>query len=145
MNSAGKDYKLWAQVAEEWVAWARKPNHDTFWAYRASLAAFIGCGNGTALDVGCGEGGVSRELTACGFQVTAVDLVRRLVRAAIEAQSARHYTVASATELPFDNAQFDLVVAYNVLMDVDDVPAVNGGGKPGHMPAPEWADQGGVF
>jgi transposase len=23
--------------------------------------------------------------------------------------------------------------------------AVNGGGKPGHMPAPEWADQRGVF
>jgi transposase len=22
---------------------------------------------------------------------------------------------------------------------------VNGGGKPGHMPAPEWADQRGVF
>jgi ubiquinone/menaquinone biosynthesis C-methylase UbiE len=30
--------------------------------------------------------------------------------------------VASATELPFDNAQFDLVIAYNVLMDVEDVP-----------------------
>jgi SAM-dependent methyltransferase len=31
--------------------------------------------------------------------------------------------VASATELPFENAQFDLVVAYNILMDVDDVPS----------------------
>ena len=123
MNSAGKDYKHWAQVAEEWVAWARKPNHDAFWDYRASLAAFIGRGNGTVLDVGCREGRVSRELTACGFQVTAVDPVSRLVGAAIEAQSARNYTVASATELPSDNAQFDLVVAYNVLMDVDDVPA----------------------
>jgi len=61
-------------------------------------------------------------LTACGFQVTAVDPVSRLVRAAIEVQSARNYAVASATELPFDNAQFDLVVAYNVLMDVEDVP-----------------------
>jgi SAM-dependent methyltransferase len=123
MNRAGKDYKHWAQVAEEWVAWARKPNHDAFWAYRASLAAFIGCGNGKALDVGCGEGRISRELTACGFEVSAVDPVRRLVTAAIEAQSARNYAVASAAELPFENAQFDLVVAYNVLMDVDDVPA----------------------
>ena len=123
MNRAGEDRKHWSQVAEEWLAWARKPNHDAFWAYRASLATFIGRGNGRALDVGCGEGRISRELTACGFQVTAVDPVSQFVGAAIEAQSARNYAVASATELPFENAQFDLVVAYNVLMDVDDVPS----------------------
>ena len=97
MNRAGEDHKHWSQVADEWVAWARKPNHDAFWAYRASLAAFIGRGNGKALDVGCGEGRISRELTACGFQVTAVDPVSRLVKAAIEAQSTRNYAVASAT------------------------------------------------
>jgi SAM-dependent methyltransferase len=123
MKRTGEDHKHWSQVADDWVAWARKPNHDAFWAYRASLAAFIGRGNGTALDVGCGEGRISRELTACGFQVTAVDPVSRLVRAAIEAQSARNYAVATAAELPFENTQFDLVVAYNVLMDVEDVPA----------------------
>jgi SAM-dependent methyltransferase len=106
MNRRGEDRKHWSQVAEEWLAWARKPN----------LAR--------ALDVGCGEGRVSRELTACGFQVTAVDPVSRLVGAAIEAGSARNYAVASASELPFENAHFDLVVAYNVLMDVEDVPAV---------------------
>jgi SAM-dependent methyltransferase len=123
MKRAGEDRKHWSRVAEEWLAWARQPNHDAFWAYRASLAAFIGRGNGTALDVGCGEGRISRELTACGFQVTAVDPVRRLVGAAIEAQSACNYAVASASELPFEDAEFDLVVAYNVLMDVEDVPA----------------------
>ena len=122
MNRRGEDRKHWSQFAEEWVAWARKPNHDAFWAYRAALAAFIGPGNGKALDVGCGEGRISRELTACGFQVTAVDPVSRLVRAAIEAQSARNYAVASAAALPFANAQFDLVVAYNILMNIADIP-----------------------
>ena len=86
------------------------------------MAAFIGSGNGKALDVGCGEGRIARELTACGFEVIAVDPVSRLVSAAIEAQSAQNYAVTSAAELPFENAQFDLVVAYNVLMDVEDVP-----------------------
>ena len=124
MNRAGEDHKHWSRVAEEWVAWASKPNHDAFWAYRGALAAFIGCGNGKALDVGCGEGRISRELTACGFHVTAVDPVSRLLRAAIEARSARNYAAASAAELPFENAQFDLVVAYNVLMDVDRIEGI---------------------
>jgi SAM-dependent methyltransferase len=41
----------------------------------------------------------------------------------VEANSAHDYAVATATELPFEGGSFDLVVAYNVLMDVDDVPA----------------------
>ena len=51
-EQAGKDYKHWSLIAEEWLMWARKPNHDAFWAYRASLTAFIGRGDGKALDVG---------------------------------------------------------------------------------------------
>ena len=89
MNRRGEDRKHWSQVAEEWVAWARKPNHDAFWAYRAALAGFIGRGNGKALDVGCGEGRISRELTACGFQVTAIDSVSQFVRAAIMMDGTR--------------------------------------------------------
>ncbi|MGA8906728.1 MAG: class I SAM-dependent methyltransferase [Acidobacteriaceae bacterium] len=123
MNGTGEDRKHWSQVAEEWTAWARKPNHDAFWAYRDSLVAFIGRGNGKALDVGCGEGRVSRELTGCGYQVTAIDPVSELVAAAAQAGSACDYAVAAATGLPFENARFDLVMAYNVLMDVEDVPA----------------------
>ena len=123
MQGTGEDRKHWSQVAGEWMAWARKSNHDAFWAYRDSLVAFIGSGNGKALDVGCGEGRVSRELTGCGYQVTAIDPVHELVEAAVQAQSACDYAVAAATELPFENARFDLVMAYNVLMDVEDVPA----------------------
>jgi len=123
MKGTGEDRKHWSQVAAEGVAWARKPNHDAFWAYRAALVAFIGRGTGKALDVGCGEGRVSRELTGCGYQVTAIDPVNALVEAAAQAQSACDYAVAAATALPFANARFDLVMAYNVLMDVEDVPA----------------------
>jgi SAM-dependent methyltransferase len=117
------DHEHWSRVSAEWIAWARAPNHDTFWAYRDSLIAFIGRGKGEALDVGCGEGRVSRELKACGYRVTASDPVGEFVNAAKEARSADDYVVASGTALPFDDARFDLVMAYNVLMDVEDVPA----------------------
>jgi SAM-dependent methyltransferase len=123
MKRAREDHEHWSRVAEDWVAWARKPNHDAFWAYRASFTEFIGRGNGKALDVGCGEGRISRELTASGFQVTAVDPVNTLVGAAVECNSAGNYAVASASALPFVDAEFDLIVAYNVLMDVEDIAA----------------------
>jgi SAM-dependent methyltransferase len=117
------DYEHWSRVSSEWIEWARAPNHDAFWAYRDSFIAFVGRGDGEALDVGCGEGRVSRELKACGYRVTAADPVPELVNAAKEAQSADDYAIAPGSNLPFEDARFDLVVAYNVLMDVEDVPA----------------------
>ncbi|HJU20088.1 MAG TPA: class I SAM-dependent methyltransferase [Stellaceae bacterium] len=117
------DREHWSRVASEWIEWARAPNHDAFWAYRESLIAFVGRGEGEALDVGCGEGRISRELKACGYRVTAADPVWELVNAAKEARSADAYAIASGTNLPFEDACFNLVMAYNVLMDVQDVPA----------------------
>jgi SAM-dependent methyltransferase len=117
------DCEHWSRVSREWIEWARAPDHDAFWAYRESLIAFVGRGEGEALDVGCGEGRVSRELKACGYRVTASDPVWELVNAAKEARSADDYAIASGTDLPFEDARFDLVMAYNVLMDVEDVPA----------------------
>ena len=43
--------------------------------------------------------------------------------AAREADSADDYRIAPVTSLPFEDHSFDLAVAYNVLMDVDDIPA----------------------
>jgi len=118
------DRAHWSRVARQWIAWARSPNHDAFWAYREALAAFVGPGGGEALEVGCGEGRVSRELKTLGYRVVASDIAAEMVAAATDADSAHHYVVADATSLPFNHERFDLIVAYNVLMDVVDVPAV---------------------
>lgn len=118
-----KDHDHWSEVAAEWIEWARAPNHDAFWAYRPALREFVVQGTGEALEVGCGEGRVSRLLKECGHRVTATDPVAAFVAAARGADSADRYEVAPANALPFEAASFDLVMAYNVLMDVEDVPA----------------------
>ncbi len=122
--SAQTDAEHWTKVADQWIAWARTPEHDAFWAYRAALTRFIGGGTGQALEIGCGEGRVSRELKLLGYHVTATDAVGAMVDAARQAASAHDYAVAGAGDLPFEDRRFDLVMAYNVLMDVDDIPAV---------------------
>ncbi|QCI67396.1 class I SAM-dependent methyltransferase [Phreatobacter stygius] len=123
MTETPVDRAHWARVAAQWTAWARAPGHDAFWAYRDALLAFIGRGEARALEVGCGEGRVSRTLKELGYHVTATDAVAELVDAAAAARSADRYAVAPAASLPFEDGSFDLIVAYNVLMDVEDVPA----------------------
>jgi ubiquinone/menaquinone biosynthesis C-methylase UbiE len=77
---------------------------------------------GTAtLEVGCGEGRASRDLVARGHRVTGLDASPTLLRAADEADPASAYVVGAAEALPFPDATFDLVVAYNSLMDVADM------------------------
>lgn len=116
------DREHWSHIAEEWIAWARTPHHDAFWAYRNAFVEFVGSGEGLAVEIGCGEGRISRELKGCGYRVIAVDQVEALIEAARDAESANEYVVSAATSLPFADRSFDLVVAYNMLMDVDDVP-----------------------
>ncbi len=113
----------WTYVADQWIDWAGRPGHDAFWTYREGLAAYIGRGTGRALEIGCGEGRVSRELKALGYDVTASDAVPAMLDAARRADSAHGYALADAASLPFDPARFDVVMAYNVLMDLDDMPA----------------------
>ena len=118
----GSDREHWTRVADQWIAWARTPGHDAFWAYREKLRAFVGPGTLAALEVGCGEGRVSRLLRELGYRVTATDVSPGLIEAARAADSAGTYALASAASLPFADGSFDLAVAYNMLMDVEDLP-----------------------
>jgi SAM-dependent methyltransferase len=113
----------WEGAASDWIDWARAPGHDAFWAFRDSFRSFLPPPGQATLDLGCGEGRVARELTALGHTVTATDVAPSLLEAAREAGSARSYVLADAAALPFRDGAFDRVVAYNMLMDVPDMPA----------------------
>jgi SAM-dependent methyltransferase len=112
----------WEREAENWKAWARTPDHDVFWCYRDAFFELVPTPGRATLEVGCGEGRVSRELGQRGHRVVGIDAAPTLLAAAHEADPAGEYLLADAVALPFDAGSFDLVVAYNSLMDIDDMP-----------------------
>jgi SAM-dependent methyltransferase len=112
----------WEAEAARWAAWARAAGHDAYWYYRDAFFALVPSAGRATLEVGCGEGRVTRDLVARGHRVTAIDISRTLIRLAREADPASRYVRADAASLPFPDTAFALAVAYNSLMDVDDMP-----------------------
>lgn len=105
------------------MRWARKPNHDGYWAYRtAFFDEFVPPPKGLTIDIGCGEGRTTRDLVSRGHSVSGIDASETLVRYARDGDRHSHYIVADAASLPFQDGSFDLAIAYNSLMDVDDMP-----------------------
>lgn len=113
----------WRTEAENWVRWARTPNHDAYWQYQSAFFdELVPPSGGIVLDIGCGEGRTTRDLSSRGHRAIGVDASNALVRYAQDADPEGNYAVADAASLPFVDTSFDLAVAYNSLMDVDDMP-----------------------
>jgi SAM-dependent methyltransferase len=109
----------WEDRASSWIAWARRPGFDGYWAYRETFLREVLPHPGTAtLEIGCGEGRVARDTARLGHSVTAIDASPTLVAAGAGMDSNCTYRVAQAEDLPFADGSFDVVVAYNSLMDV---------------------------
>lgn len=117
--------EIWDAQAADWSRFARDPELDRA-HYRFNLAAFLELlpppGRAT-LDLGCGEGRVGAELVPRGHEVVGIDASPGMVEFATERHEA---LVADASQLPFADASFDLVVAYMSLMDIDPMPAAVG-------------------
>ena len=77
---------------------------------------------GLTLEVGCGEGRVTRDLVARGHDVVALDPAPTLLRAAAEEDPVRRYAIADGADLPFADERFAVVMTYNVLQNVADLP-----------------------
>jgi SAM-dependent methyltransferase len=114
----------WEMEAHSWVRWARTPGLDEYWRYRELFfGALVPPPGRRALEIGSGEGRVARDLAARGHSVVGLDRSPTLARYAKEAATGPSYLLADAGALPFPDESFDLVVAYNSLMDVEDMPA----------------------
>ena len=77
------------------------------------------------LDAGCGEGRFARMLAERGAKVTAFDLSSRMVAHAREADAAKplgiDFREMDMTDLlAFGDEEFDVVVAYLTILDVED-------------------------
>jgi SAM-dependent methyltransferase len=112
----------WEEQAAQWVRWARESD-DAYWRYREAFFALVPQPGERTIEIGCGEGRVSRDLGSRGHRVVGVDSARALVAAAREADPGGDYVVADAASLPFPDESFDIAVAYNSLMDIDDIEA----------------------
>jgi SAM-dependent methyltransferase len=113
----------WEREALNWAAWARTPGHDAYWSFSGpAFFELVPPPGRLTLDLGCGEGRVDRGLAARGHRVVGLDASPTLLRLAQEAHPAGEYLLGDAAALPFQDASFDLVVAFNSLMDVQDMP-----------------------
>lgn len=88
--------------------------HD---AVRAEVAAIA---PRRTLDVGCGEGFVLRALGGAVGEAHACDLSESAVAACRAAVPGVQAQVASATELPYEDDVFDVVICLEVLEHLDD-------------------------
>jgi SAM-dependent methyltransferase len=111
----------WESEAPNWIAWTRKPGHDAYWSYRDVFFELVPPPGRRTLELGCGEGRVCRDLAARGHRVVGLDAAPALLAAAREADPDGEYVLADAAAVPFADGEFDLVVAYNSLMDIDDM------------------------
>jgi SAM-dependent methyltransferase len=122
--------RYWNENAEVWTRLARA-GYDTYRdalntpAFLAMLPDVRGL---RGLDIGCGEGHNTRELARRGARVCAVDIAETFIRHAIEAEEAEplgiDYRVASAVELPFEEATFDFATGFMSFMDIPETDQV---------------------
>jgi SAM-dependent methyltransferase len=107
--------------AASWIEWARDPR-DSYWFYRDVFFELVPPPPRRTLEVGCGEGRVTRDLATRGYDVVGLDLSPALLDAARADDPGGKYVEADAEHLPFADASFELVVAYNSLMGLDAMP-----------------------
>ncbi len=72
-----------------------------------------------ALDVGCGEGRFCRMMQSEGLETVGLDPTQAMIAQARLRDTDGDYRVGAAEHLPFQDCEFDLVVSYLSLIDIE--------------------------
>jgi SAM-dependent methyltransferase len=112
----------WERNAGDFVVWARADMHDSYWRFNRDLFLELVPPPGRrTLDLGCGEGRLSRDLKRLGHTAVGVDRSPTMLAAARSADPTIELHEADAAALPFEEASFDLVIAFMSLQDIEDL------------------------
>lgn len=112
----------WEDQAKNWITLARA-GRDSYWFFRDAFFELVPEPGERTVEIGCGEGRVMRDLAERGHRAVGVDASPTLLEAAREADPSGEYVLSDAASLPFGDESFDLAVAYNSLMDIDEMPS----------------------
>ena len=116
--------RYWDENAENWTKLVRRGydrsrnlvNSPAFFKMLPEVLNLEG------LDIGCGEGYNTRITAKLGAKITAIDISKVFIQYAKESEVTEplgiKYQVASGTNLPFSNNQFDFTIATMSLMDM---------------------------
>ena len=121
-DKARKQGALWGTEARDWLE-IQERKSPALWRPVLDLA---GVGAGTRmLDAGCGAGGAAVMARERGAIVTGCDISESMLDIARERLPGADLRLAELENLPFEDAQFDVVVAINSLQFTPD-PARGG-------------------
>lgn len=122
--------RFWNDNADVWTTLSRS-GYDVYRDYLNTPAFFSllpDVQGLSGLDIGCGEGHNTRLLAVRGAKVAAVDISENFITHARQREEEEprgiDYRVASAVNLPFDDASFDFAVAFMSLMDIPETAVV---------------------
>lgn len=117
VSSAAAQGELWGKQVHDW-AMIQEPPNKPLW--EAMLDGALVDRGSHLLDVGCGAGGASELAAARGVKVSGLDASEGLVAYARQRLPSGDFRVGDMQHLPYEDEQFDAVLAANVVQFADD-------------------------
>ena len=74
--------------------------------------------NDRVLDLGCGTGLITEKISKKVDSIVGLDLSEEMIKNSIKRNNIS-YVVGNAKKLPFENNEFDKVVSFTVIQDID--------------------------
>jgi SAM-dependent methyltransferase len=110
----------WENSAQAWIAsLGERGDRGRQFVLDPAMKPLLATGNfKRTLDVGCGEGRLCRIMAEMGIETTGLDPTDALIAYARSAHPNGRYVEASAQNMPFTDASFDLVVSCLSLIDI---------------------------